>query len=166
MKHHPEHEREHERHRASGGETGGVNDARKESEEKTPRRNIAPKIFDEAEKRAHGGKAEHKKHEPVRHHEECKCKRCMGGRAARKRGGGVAHKEGFGPEHESTKMMALKHGGMARKKHVGNVEGEHAKHRADRKPRKAGGRTGADQHPFSSARAGTDVGHKVGMELE
>lgn len=49
---------------------------------------------------------------------------------------------------------ARRHGGMAEKKHVGHVHGEHAKERCDRKPRKTGGRTGADQAPFSSARHG------------
>lgn len=55
-----------------------------------------------------------------------------GGRAKRKRGGRM-------PEHA---------------KHV-EMHGEHEKARADRKPRKDGGRTGADAHPFSSARKGT-----------
>lgn len=58
--------------------------------------------------------------------------RKKGGRAKRKRGGRM-------PEAA---------------KHV-EVSGEHEHKRADRKPRKDGGRTGADTHPFSSARAGT-----------
>lgn len=51
-----------------------------------------------------------------------------------------------------------KRGGMT--KHV-EMHGEHEAKRADRKPRKDGGRTGADAHPFSSARKGeTPAGRK------
>ena len=57
--------------------------------------------------------------------------RKRGGRAMRRRGGKL----------DGKKMM--------------EVQGEHEKKRADRKPRKDGGRTGADQAPFSSARHGT-----------
>jgi len=39
-------------------------------------------------------------------------------------------------------------------KHVGHVEGEHAKHHAGRKPRKSGGRASSDTSPFTSARHG------------
>lgn len=61
-----------------------------------------------------------------------------------------------------------KHGGRAKRKHgghvmkhMGKVEGAKEKMRMDRKPRKSGGRTGADKSPFSSARHGEDaVGHK------
>ncbi len=66
--------------------------------------------------------------------------RKKGGRAKRKSGGHVHHE----------KMEELAHA-----KHVGKVHGEHAAHRADRKPRKSGGRTGSDSAPFSSARNGT-----------
>lgn len=53
-----------------------------------------------------------------------------------------------------------KRGGMAEHKHV-EMHGEHEAKRADRKPRKDGGRTGADAHPFSSARKGeTPPGRK------
>lgn len=55
-----------------------------------------------------------------------------------------------------------KRGGRAKKKYAGKVEGAECKPRADRKPRKDGGRTGADKTPFSSARKGTPpAGHKV-----
>lgn len=161
-----EHEKHHERHhRAEGGNTGGVDDAGKDVDDKPEMRVNAKKIHAEAMERKDGGKAE--KHEKIRHHEECKCKRCMGGRAARRRGGMVGHKEGFGPENEGTKELAHKHGGKAEHKEVGKVEGEHAKHRADRKPRMSGGRTGADGHPFSSARHGTSPpGRKVAAATE
>jgi hypothetical protein len=43
----------------------------------------------------------------------------------------------------------------------GKVHGK-ASHRADRKPRKSGGRAGSDSSPFSSARNGTaPAGHKA-----
>jgi len=74
-------------------------------------------------------------------------KRKRGGRTARKHGGHVHHEAG-------------KH--MAHAKHLGNVHGEHGGHHAGRKPRKAGGRAGADMHPFSSAMHGSlPKGRKV-----
>ena len=67
------------------------------------------------------------------------------------------------PEDEAEER---KHGGRAKRKHGGpvkkkkhhemKVDGEHAVHHAGRKPRKSGGRTGSDSHPFSSARHGTE----------
>jgi hypothetical protein len=48
---------------------------------------------------------------------------------------------------------ARKHGGSA-KKHA-MMEGKKADHRADRAPRKSGGRTGSNMNPLSSAHAGT-----------
>ena len=65
----------------------------------------------------------------------------------------------------------LKKGGRAKrahggKTHVGKMAG-HAMHHAGRKPRKSGGRTGADGSPFSSARHGTaPKGRKMEMESE
>jgi hypothetical protein len=56
-----------------------------------------------------------------------------------------------------------KHGGRA-KKHVGKPGGDKAMDRADRKPRKSGGRATSDANPFTSARHGTPPsGHKVEM---
>ena len=54
----------------------------------------------------------------------------------------------------------MKKGGRAKRKHggkteVGKVEGEKAKHHAGRMPRKAGGRTGSNMNPLSSAHSGT-----------
>ena len=68
--------------------------------------------------------------------------RKKGGRAKRKRGGR-----------------------MEEKKHV-EVHGEHEKHRADRKPRKDGGRTGSDTHPFSSARKGEMPKGRKEMDMD
>lgn len=46
-----------------------------------------------------------------------------------------------------------KRGGKA-KKNLGKAEGHKSKARADRAPRKSGGRTGANMHPLSSAHHG------------
>lgn len=55
-----------------------------------------------------------------------------------------------------------KHGGRAKKKHVGKVDGEKSKMHAGRKPRKSGGRTGSNFNPLSSAHSGTSPkGHKA-----
>jgi len=63
-----------------------------------------------------------------------------------------------------------KHGGRTKKhaKHAAmKVHGKHAAHHAGRKPRKSGGRTGSDSHPFTSARHGTPPkGRKLEMEFE
>jgi len=60
-----------------------------------------------------------------------------------------------------------KAGGRAKRKMVGKVEGEHAKHHAGRAPRKNGGRTGSDSNPFTSARHGTQpAGYKVDKVME
>lgn len=49
------------------------------------------------------------------------------------------------------------------RKQGGKVHGM-AKHRADRKPRKNGGRAGSNMNPFSSARNGTNPpGHKASI---
>lgn len=153
-------------HHRSHRETGGANEAAEDLAHKNQRYTYESKVNNEAEERKRGGKAEHREHKAhggkshhtehghERHHPECKCKKCSGGRAMRKRGGEVhVHREQ--PEH-------LKHA-----KHVGHVEGHHAKHHAGRMPRKSGGRTGADQHPYSSARKGSEPpGHKTEMEFE
>ena len=52
-------------------------------------------------------------------------------------------------------------------KHVGAMHGEHAKHHAGRKPRKAGGKVGSDVNPFTSARHGTPPkGRTLDMEMD
>lgn len=78
----------------------------------------------------------------------------------KKRGGRTKRKSGGMVHHE--KMENMKHA-----KHIGKVHGEEAKHHAGRKPRKDGGRTGADSHPFSSARNSDPApGRKVQTEFE
>lgn len=47
-----------------------------------------------------------------------------------------------------------KRGGRAKKKEGGKVKGCAPMARADRKPRKSGGRTGSNSNPLSSAHAG------------
>lgn len=60
-----------------------------------------------------------------------------------------------------------KHGGKVKKKHVGKMHGDAAKHHAGRKPRKSGGRATSDANPFTSARHGTPAkGRKLEMEFE
>jgi hypothetical protein len=60
------------------------------------------------------------------------------------------------PEKEAEEK---KHGGRAKRRHGGKAEmkvhGEKGMHHAGRKPRKAGGKVGADSHPFSSAKGGS-----------
>lgn len=137
------HMKEHERKHRN---TGGVNEAEMDLKDKPEARTNAKKIDDEAEERKHGGHVKmrmKRKHGGEVHHSSCKCEKCMGGEA--KKAGGEVHE----------------------KKHVGSVEGEHEKHRADRKPRKAGGSANATEHPFSSARHGeAPKGHKMDMEMD
>lgn len=134
-------------HHRAHRNTGGVNEAAEDIRDKPEARVNAKKINAEAEERKRGGKVEGKKHGAEHHHPECKCHKCGGGRVERKRGGHVHHE----------KMEHMKHA-----KHVGPVEGHQSKHHAGRMPRKSGGRTGSDSHPFSSARAGSPPpGHKV-----
>ena len=139
MKGHKEYH--HRKHR----ETGGVNEAEEDLREKPEARTNARHIDEEAEERKRGGHVGHhrvkRRHGGEVHHSSCKCEKCHGG-------------------------MAKKHGGEA-KKHVGRVHGEHGAHHAGHKPRKAGGRTGSNEHPFSSAREGTPAkGRKEEMEFE
>jgi hypothetical protein len=71
-----------------------------------------------------------------------RAKKARGGRLHHARGGHHGgHHDGFGPEHHTE----LKVGGKA------------AHHHAGRKPRKAGGRTGSEANPFTSARSGSDA---------
>lgn len=169
MKHHEKHHEghhmaRHAEHMKHGGRkhraTGGVNDAEMDLRDK-PMEYGHGNPEKEAEERKRGGR--------VKHHPDCRCHKCMGGKAKRKHGGHVMHK-GFGPEDEPT---ARKHGGHVkhhRPKHMGEehrVHGEHERHRADRKPRKAGGRTGSDSHPYTSAHRGEPPkGRDLDMEME
>ena len=76
-----------------------------------------------------------------------------GGRAKRRHGGAANAK--ISKHHESGEHM--KHA-----KHVGHVKGEQHFPNAGRAPRKAGGRTGSNFSPLSSAHAGTPPrGHKT-----
>jgi hypothetical protein len=140
MKGHKENERRHRK-------TGGVNEAEMDLKVKPSARVNAPKVDDAAEERACGG--------PVK------------GRHKRKSGGAL-HKantgEGFGPQDEPTKRAR---GGGVKGKHVGDVEGEGAKHHAGRKPRARGGKAASDTHPFTSAAHGQQPkGRKLDMEMD
>lgn len=74
-----------------------------------------------------------------------------GGKVKRKRGGIVHHEN----------MENMKHA-----KHLGPVRGEASKGHAGRKPRKDGGRTGADSHPFSSAKTGEKPAGRTEMDID
>jgi hypothetical protein len=78
---------------------------------------------------------------------------------ARKHGGRTARKHGGMIHHE--KMEHMKHA-----KHVGKVHGEHAHHHAGRKPRKSGGRAGADMNPLSSAHKGMEPKKHKSFDIE
>jgi hypothetical protein len=51
------------------------------------------------------------------------------------------------------------------KKHGGKAMGGKSMPRADRMPRKAGGRTGSNMNPLSSAHAGTAPKGRSGMQM-
>lgn len=123
----------HKKHRG----TGGANEAADDLKDKPEARTDAKKIDSEAEERKAGGRTA-RKHGGEVHRSGCKCEKCMGGEAKKRRHGGEAMK----------------------------VEGEHAKHHAGHKPRKSGGRATSDANPFTSARAGKPApGRKVEMNM-
>lgn len=137
----------HRKHR----EAGGVNEPKEDLDTKPEMRVNAGEIDKEANEKKHGGRA----------------KRAHGGKLHHVDGSGklVGHvkkesmrheKHGGGIDHMHKARDHRRRGGrLEGKKHL-EVHGEHEKHRADRKPRKDGGRTGSDSAPFSSARHGVD----------
>lgn len=102
----------------------------------------------------------HKAH----HHQHPRAAHKKGGKVESAMQGDWAHDEapsevyaGAG-SHVAKEAKERKHGGKA-KKHVA-MHGHKGHHRADRKPRKSGGRA-SDQSPLSSAHHGTEPkGHK------
>jgi len=80
------------------------------------------------------------------------------------------HPQRYNQSQVEDEAEERKHGGRTKKhaKHAAmKVHGKHAAHHAGRKPRKSGGRTGSDSHPFTSARHGTPPkGRKLEMEFE
>jgi len=142
MKEHSKHHGEHEMHHAEHGvhpghrkmrNTGGVNEAEEDLRDKPESRTNNRKIDAEAEERKHGGKT----------------------RRERKKGGGVR-------VHHVDHEGKLKEPKRAERKSGGKLK-SHVKDHAGRMPRKSGGRTGADSHPFSSARHGSPA---PGRKLE
>ena len=126
-----------EHHHRKHREAGGVNDAEKDLDTKPANRSGPDKKINDEAEERKHGGRTHRKHGGEVHHKDCKCHKCMGGEAKKER------KEG------------------------GKVEGEHEKHRADRKPRKSGGSANATEHPFSSAREGTAAeGRKIEKFME
>ncbi len=159
-------------HRHHHRETGGVNDARLDLEDRPEERTNARKIDAEAMEKKHGGSAHgHKRHGKELHHSSCKCEKC-GGRAERRHGGKVHHHKSHHEhhaEHHGSHVEIHHHhkkrGGLA--KHLGAIHGEHAHHHAGMRRRKSGGRTGSDSAPFSSARHGTPApGRRLEMEMD
>jgi len=134
-------------HHRAHRETGGMNLAEDDLDDKPEARTDAKKIDAEAEERKHGGEVEKRrrkrKHGGEVHHSACKCHKCMGGEA-RKHGGEVKHE----------------------KKIVGLVKGEHARHHMGHKPRKSGGRATSDENPFTSARKGDPAPGRKMMDME
>jgi len=64
------------------------------------------------------------------------------------------------PNNVAKEAEELKKGGRAKRKHGGKIAGEKKEHMG-RAPRKAGGRTGSNMNPLSSAHSGTPApGHK------
>ena len=61
-----------------------------------------------------------------------------------------------------------KRGGKAKKKkiHLGHAEGHKSEHRADRKPRKSGGRAGSNMNPLSSAHHGMEPKGRHEKEID
>lgn len=112
--------------------------------------------YDEAEKDLRMNPEERNNAHEIFREAEAKGERKHGGRAPKART--HSHHAAMAEHHMK---MAHHHKKMA--KHVGKPEGEMAHHRADRMPRKAGGRTGSDQEPFTSARHGVAA---TGRKLE
>jgi hypothetical protein len=105
---------------------------------------------------AHGGKAHH--YGAAVHHKHPRAAHKKGGAVESPMEGDWAHDEaphevyaGAG-SHVVHEAEEHKRGGRAKKHkhHVGKAEGHKAHHRADRKPRKSGGRA-SDMNPLSSA---------------
>jgi len=119
---------------------------------------------------AHGGKAAHHYGKEM-HHKHPRAEHAKGGKVHEQESpaeGDWAHDEAPKDIYEGANSNVAKeakekkHGGRAKRKHgghlkhVGHVEGHHAKKRADRPARKHGGKTGSNMNPLSSAHAGVE----------
>lgn len=124
---------------------------------------------------AHGGKAHHYG-APV-HHKHPRAEHKKGGKVESPHEGDWAHDEaphevyaGAG-SHVVHEAEEHKHGGRAKKPkamkhHIGKAHGHKSHHRADRKPRKTGGRAGSDMNPLSSAHSGKEPSAHRSYEAE
>jgi len=91
----------------------------------------------------------------------------MKGRKSRASGGDATYKEDKAPSdvyagassNVAKEARERKHGGKTVKMH-----GAMASHHMGRKPRKAGGRTGSNMNPLSSAASGTAPKGRSGLE--
>ena len=94
------------------------------------------------------------------HHRHPRAEHAKGGKAESPINGTVDRDEApsdvyaGGSSHVVKEAKERKRGGKV-KKHLGHVEGDEANYRADRKPRKVGGRAGSNMSPLSSAHHGT-----------
>lgn len=139
----------HRKHKASGGETG-------EKDFGAPRDDWKAEESSKPEAYAGKGSNVQKESEEKKHGGSAKRKRRRSGGVAAKAHGGAAHTK-IHKHHESGEHM--KHA-----KHLGHVSGDqyHAPASHTRRERKAGGRTGSNFSPLSSAHAGTPPrDHKV-----
>ena len=97
------------------------------------------------------------------HHKHPRAEHKKGGKVESPMEGHWDHDESpkdvYAGEHSNVAKEAKqrKHGGKA-KHHVGHAMGHAAHHRADRKPRKSGGKamSGSNMHPLSSAHKGME----------
>lgn len=110
--------------------------------------------------KGHKGHHHGVKHHGVHHHHP-RAEHKKGGKVESPMEGHWEHDESPSDVYEgkdsnvAKEAKQRKHGGKA-KHHVGQHEGHMAHHHAGRKPRKSGGRAGADMHPLSSAHKGME----------
>ena len=109
------------------------------------------------------------------HHRHPRAEHKKGGKVESPMHGDVDHDEaphevyaGAG-SHVVHEAEERKHGGKIKKvkakHHVGKAEGHESHARADRKPRKSGGRAGSNMNPLSSAHHGTPAKGRHGEEM-
>ena len=118
----------------------------------------------------HHAHHEHKgvKHHGVHHHHP-RAEHAKGGKAESPHHGVKDHDEAPHEVYEGAGSPVVKeakqrkHGGKA--KHHVDMHGHKGHHRADRVPRKSGGRAGSNMHPLSSAHHGTAPKGRHGLEM-
>jgi len=123
-----------------------------------------------------GHKAHHHEHKGVKHHgvhhHHPRAAHAKGGKAESPMHGvkdhDMAPHEVYEGAHSNVVKEAekKKHGGKVHKhKHHVEMHGHKSEHRADRAPRKSGGRTGSNMNPLSSAHHGTAAKGRGHLEM-